>query len=103
MVEGGKYVLCSSEIDKRNQNSTFLKNVPVLSGANSNSDLVLDTFARKYRKLNLCYSSRWELTLADDSFAIASVQVGLFNDMVFGVYPVHAVASIVDGEAIWPE
>lgn len=41
--------------------------------------------------------------LADDGFAIASVQVGLFDDVVLGVHPVHAAAGVVDGEAVWPE
>lgn len=42
-------------------------------------------------------------TLVDDSFAIASIQVGLFDDVVLGVHPVHAVPCIVDGQAIGPE
>lgn len=42
-------------------------------------------------------------TVADDSFAVAPVQIGLLNDMVLGVHPVHAAASVVDGEAVGPE
>lgn len=42
-------------------------------------------------------------TLADDSFAVASVQVSLLDDMVLGVHPVHAAASVVYGEAVGPE
>lgn len=41
--------------------------------------------------------------MADDSFAVASVQVGLLNDVVLGVHPVHAAASVVYGEAVGPE
>lgn len=41
--------------------------------------------------------------MADDSFAVVSVQVSLLNDMVLGVHPVHAAASVVYGEAIGPE
>lgn len=41
--------------------------------------------------------------MADDSFAVASIQVGLLNDMVLGVHPVHAAASVVYGEAVGPE
>lgn len=41
--------------------------------------------------------------MADDSFAVASVQVSLLDDMVLGVHPVHAAASVVYGEAIGPE
>lgn len=41
--------------------------------------------------------------MADDSFAVASVQVGLLDDMVLGVHPVHAAASVVYGEAVGPE
>lgn len=42
-------------------------------------------------------------TVADDGFAVASVQVGLLDDMVLGVHPVHAAASVVYGEAVGPE
>lgn len=41
--------------------------------------------------------------MADDSFAVAPVQVGLLNDMVLGVHPVHAATSVVYGEAVGPE
>ncbi len=41
--------------------------------------------------------------MADDSLAIASVQVRPLNDMVLGVHPVHTAASVVNGEAVGPE
>lgn len=41
--------------------------------------------------------------MADDGLAVASVQVGPLDDVVLGVHPIHAVARVVDGEAVGPE
>lgn len=41
--------------------------------------------------------------MADDSLAVASVQVGPLDHMVLGIHPVHAAAGIVYGEAVGPE
>lgn len=41
--------------------------------------------------------------LADDGLAVASIQVRPLDDMVLRVHPVHAVAGVVDGEAVGPE
>lgn len=41
--------------------------------------------------------------MADDGLAVASVQVSSLNDMVLGIHPVHAAASVVYGEAVGPE
>lgn len=41
--------------------------------------------------------------MADDSLAVASIQVSPLDDMVLGVHPVHAAAGIIDGEAVGPE
>lgn len=43
------------------------------------------------------------VTVADDSFAVASVQVGLLDDVVLSVHPVHAAAGVVYGEPVGPE
>lgn len=41
--------------------------------------------------------------MADDSLAVAPVQVGPLDDVMLGVHPVHAAAGVVDGEAVGPE
>lgn len=41
--------------------------------------------------------------MADDGLAVASIQVGPLDDVVLGVHPIHAVARVVDGEAVGPE
>lgn len=44
-----------------------------------------------------------QLTMTDDSFAVASVQVGPLDDVMFGVHPVNPPPSVVDGESVGPE
>jgi len=44
-----------------------------------------------------------KFTLADDGLAVPSVQVSSLYDMVLGVHPVHAAASVIYGEAVGPE
>lgn len=42
-------------------------------------------------------------TLVNHCFAVGSVKICSLNDMVFGVHPVHASPSIIDGQSIGPE
>ncbi len=42
-------------------------------------------------------------TLADDSLSVLAIQVSSFNDVVFGVHPVHTVTGVVNGKSIGPE
>lgn len=41
--------------------------------------------------------------LADDRFPVAPIQIGSLDHMMLGIHPVHSVASVVDGQPVWPK
>lgn len=41
--------------------------------------------------------------MADNSLAVAAIQIGSLNDVVLGVHPVNAAAGIIYGESVGPE
>lgn len=43
------------------------------------------------------------LTLANNSLPIPPIKVSPLNDMMFGIYPVHSMSCIVNGQSIGPE
>lgn len=74
--------------------------VPILSFTlklNSKSTTAWEKGKGKRKK------SMREFTLAYDSLAVSSIQVSSLNDMVLGIHPVDAVASIINGETVGPE